>query len=308
MPRVLRGRSGVSFTAVDGALRAEGSKQQSGGLCAIVGPAGAAIGENSIMTNQRFAGIDRLYGVGTAVRFASAHVGVIGIGGVGSWVAEAFARSGIGHLTLIDGDEVCVSNTNRQVQALDGSFGRPKVTAMAERMRAIAPGIGVNAHQTFVTPDNVRTVIPENLDYLVDACDALRTKVAVIVHAKRRKLPVLTIGAAGGRIDPTRVDCRDLAKTVNDPLLAEVRRRLRDEHGWTRNPKRYFGVQAIYSLEQPRYPQADGSVSCTRNLPADEPLRLDCATGFGAAMHVTASFAMLAVARVFDRMLERDLV
>lgn len=274
----------------------------------IVGPQAPCISDNATMSNQRFAGIDRLYGVGTAARFSRAHIGVIGIGGVGSWVCEAFARSGIGRLTLMDGDEVCVSNTNRQVQALDGSFGRPKVAAMAERIHAIAPGIAIDPRQTFVTPDNVLAAIPHDLDYLVDACDALRTKVAVIVHAKRRKLPVLTIGAAGGRIDPTRVDCRDLAKTVNDPLLAEVRRRLREEHGWTRNPKRYFGVQAIYSLEQPRYPQADGSTSCARDAIPDGPLRLDCAAGFGAAMHVTASFAMLAVARVIDRMLERDII
>lgn len=274
----------------------------------IVGPEGPFIGENSTMADQRFAGIDRLYGAGTAARFARAHIGVIGIGGVGSWVCEAFARSGIGRLTLIDGDEVCVSNTNRQVQALDGSFGRAKVVAMAERILAIAPGIAIDPRQTFVTKDNLLSAVPDDLDYLVDACDALRTKVAVIVHAKRRKLPVLTIGAAGGRMDPTRVDCRDLAKTVNDPLLAEVRRRLRDEHGWTRNPKRYFGVQAIYSLEQPRYPQADGSTSCTRSATPDGSLRLDCAAGFGAAMHVTASFAMLAVARVFDRMLERNVI
>jgi tRNA A37 threonylcarbamoyladenosine dehydratase len=260
------------------------------------------------MSSERFAGIDRLYGAGTLGRFARAHVAVIGIGGVGSWAIEALARSGIGRLTLIDGDEVCVSNTNRQIQALDGSFGRAKVAAMSDRIAAIAPGCVVDCRQAFITPDNVRDMVPGDLTYLVDACDNVRAKVALIAHAKRRKLPVITIGAAGGRIDPARVDSRDLAKTVNDPLLAEVRRRLRDEHGWTRNPKRYFGVQAIYSLEQPRYVQPDGSVACMRDPDAREPLRLDCTGGFGAATHVTASFAMLAVARVLDRMLERTLV
>jgi tRNA A37 threonylcarbamoyladenosine dehydratase len=260
------------------------------------------------MDPARFAGIDRLYGAGTASRFARAHVAVVGIGGVGSWIAEALARSGIGRLTLIDGDEVCVSNVNRQVQALDGTFGRPKVEVMAERLRAISPGVDVRAAQAFATTDNLAALLPPDLTYLVDACDAVKAKVAMVAHAKRRKLPVITMGAAGGRCDPSRVDCRDLAKTVNDPLLAEVRRRLRDEHGWTRNPKRYFGVQAIYSLEQPRYVQPDGTVACVRDAEANAPLRLDCAGGFGAAMHVTASFAMLAVARVVDRMLERRLV
>lgn len=274
----------------------------------IVGAAASGIGENPAMDPVRFAGIDRLYGAGTLPRLARAHVAVVGIGGVGSWVAEALARSGIGRLTLVDGDDVCVSNTNRQVHALDGSFGRAKVAAMAERVHAISPGLDVRAVDAFATPGNLSELLPGDLTYLVDACDAVRSKVAMIATAKRRKLPVITIGAAGGRIDPARIDCRDLAKTVNDPLLAEVRRRLRDEHGWTRNPKRYFGVQAIYSLEQPRYVQPDGSVACMRDPEAAGPLRLDCAGGFGAAMHVTAGFAMLAVARLVDRMLERGLV
>jgi len=277
-------------------------------LCPIVGAAASGIGENRAMDPSRFAGIDRLYGAGTLSRLARAHVAVVGIGGVGSWIAEALARSGIGRLTLIDGDDICLSNTNRQVHALDGNFGRSKVAAMAERVRKISPGLDVRAVEAFVTPGNLSELLPGDLTYLVDACDAVRSKVAMIVMAKRRKLPAITIGAAGGRIDPARIDCRDLAKTVNDPLLAEVRRRLRDEHGWTRNPKRYFGVPAIYSLEQPRYVQADGSVSCTRDREAAPPLRLDCTGGLGAAMHVTAGFAMLAVARIVDRMLERRLV
>jgi tRNA A37 threonylcarbamoyladenosine dehydratase len=260
------------------------------------------------MSPERFAGIDRLYGAGTSRRLSRAHVAVVGIGGVGSWVVEALARSGIGHLTLIDGDEVCVSNTNRQVQALAGTFGRAKVGVMAERVRAISPGLDVRAVEAFATPDNLGELLPVDLSYLIDACDAIRTKVALIAHAKRRKLPLITVGAAGGRIDPARIDCRDLAKTVNDPLLAEVRRRLRDEHGWTRNPKRYFGVQAVYSLEHPRYVQPDGSVACMRDPQADGPVRLDCAGSFGAAMHVTAGFAMLAVARTIDRMLERQII
>jgi tRNA A37 threonylcarbamoyladenosine dehydratase len=259
------------------------------------------------MSPERFAGIDRLYGAGTVARLARAHVAVVGIGGVGSWVVEALARSGVGRLTLIDGDAVCLSNVNRQVHAIDGAFGRPKVEVMAERARAIAPDLGVHAIEAFALPSNLRELLGEDLDCLVDACDTIRAKVALIAHARRRKLPVVTIGAAGGRVDPARIGCRDLAKTVADPLLAEVRRRLRDEHGWTRNPKRYFGVPAVYSLEQPRYVQPDGSVGCRREPIAGEALRLDCAGGFGAAAHVTASFAMHAVARVIGRLLEREI-
>lgn len=260
------------------------------------------------MAAERFAGIDRLYGAGTVARLARARIAIVGIGGVGSWIAEAFARSGVGSLTLIDGDAVCVSNVNRQVHAVDGAFGRPKVAVMAERLGAIAPAIAVRPVEAFVTPATVAELIEPGHHVLVDACDALKVKVALIHHAKRHKLPVITIGAAGGRTDPARIDCRDLAKTVQDPLLAEVRRRLRDEHGWTRNPKRYFGVPAVYSLEPPRYPQPDGSVACRREPAPGESLRLDCAGGFGAAMHVTCAFAMRAVACVIERLLARGIV
>lgn len=256
----------------------------------------------------RFAAIDRLYGAGTAARFARANVAIVGLGGVGSWIAEALARSGFGHLSLIDADEVCVSNTNRQLHALDGTFGRVKVEVLAERLRAINPQLQVSPIAEFLTEENLARLLEARFDYVIDACDSVRSKVAMIVALKRRKIPLLTIGAAGGRIDPARIDVRDLSKTVNDALLAEVRRKLRDDHGWTRNPKRYFGIQAIYSREAPRWPLADGSVSCQFKLLPHAAQRLDCGNGLGAAMHVTASFGMLAVARMIDRMLERKLV
>ncbi len=255
-------------------------------------------------TSERFAGIDRLYGAGSAARLARTHVCVIGIGGVGSWAAEALARSGIGRLTLIDADDVCISNTNRQSHAFEGAYGRPKVDVVAERVRAINPQLQVEAVTEFLTPTNLEELLGRGYDAVVDACDALRVKVDMIAFCRRRKIPIVVSGSAGGRRDPTLITARDLSKTEHDILLGIVRRKLRDDYGWTRNPKRYFGVQAVFSRENVNYPQADGTVCKTRTLDAEGGLKLDCSGGLGAAMHVTAAFGMVAVARVIERLLQ----
>ena len=252
--------------------------------------------------DERFRGIDRLYGVGSVAQLAKAHICVIGIGGVGSWAVEALARSGIGKLTLIDADEVCVSNTNRQLHALDGQFGKPKVAVMAQRARAIHPGIDVDAIEQFLTPANLALLLDRGYSLVIDCCDAFRVKVETIAWCRRRKLPLITCGSAGGRTDPTLIAVRDLAKTEHDAMLALVRKKLREEFNFPRGPKRYFGVQAVYSRENVRYPQADGSVCGTRPQHG-EVLKLDCAGGLGAATHVTAAFAFVAVSRALARLL-----
>jgi tRNA A37 threonylcarbamoyladenosine dehydratase len=252
----------------------------------------------------RFAGIDRLYGAGTVEILSRAHVAVVGIGGVGSWAAEALVRSGLGRITLIDADDVCVSNTSRQVMALDGQYGRPKVAVLAERLHAINPAAVVVPIARFLTPANIPELLGVgDINYVLDACDAFRVKVEAIYWCRRNKLPILTVGAAGGRADPRLIRVRDLAHTEKDFLLAMVRRHLRDEYHWTRNRNRYFGVPAIFTTEQPRYPQADGSIGCAKPDDMLGAARLDCAGGLGAAMHVTASFAMVAVAELIPRLL-----
>jgi tRNA A37 threonylcarbamoyladenosine dehydratase len=253
--------------------------------------------------DPRFAGIDRLYGTGAVARLARAHVAVVGLGGVGSWAAEALARSGVGRMTLIDADDVCVSNVNRQAHALEGAFGRAKVAVMAERLRAIHPALRVEPVAEFVTVNNLAQLLDRGYDAVVDACDALRVKVDMIAFCRRRKLPLVVSGSAGGRTDPTLIVSRDLSRTEHDVLLGLVRRKLRDEYGWTRNPKRYFGVPAVYSRENVRYPQADGSVCRMRPTSPAGALKLDCSGGLGAAMHVTATFGMVAAARVIERLL-----
>jgi tRNA A37 threonylcarbamoyladenosine dehydratase len=259
---------------------------------------------DQLFIDERFRGIDRLYGEGAATRLAAAHVGVVGIGGVGSWAVEALARSGVGALTLIDADDICLSNTNRQLHALAGEYGKPKVGVMAARARAIHPRIEVEAIAEFLTPSNLEALLGRGYDLVIDCCDAFRVKVETIAWCRRRKIPLIVSGSAGGRTDPTLIRVRDLAKTEHDAMLALVRKKLRDEFNFPRGPKRYFGVQAVYSLENVKYPQADGSVCGTRPAAVGEAgFKLDCGGGLGAATHVTAAFALAAVSRALERLL-----
>ncbi len=259
---------------------------------------------NDIWT-ERFGGIDRLYGVGALERFSRSHVAVVGLGGVGSWLVEALARSGVGRLTLIDADDLCVSNTNRQLPALAGQYGRGKAEAMAERCRAINPEIAVEAVASFLTPSNLEELLGRGYDLVVDACDSFRTKVEAIAWCRRRKLPIITVGAAGGRLDPTLVRVRDLSRTEHDAMLALIRKKLRTEFNFPKNHQRYFGVPAIYSLENVQYPQADGTVCGLRpKLGADAALKLDCGAGLGAATHITGAFAFVAVGKALEMLLK----
>ncbi len=250
---------------------------------------------------QRFGGMARLYGQDALARLAAAHVCVVGIGGVGSWAAEALARSGVGMITLIDLDDICVTNTNRQVHALADNFGRAKVQVMAERLTAINPACVVHPVEEFVSRANLRTLVTRELDFVIDAIDVAGTKAALIYHCKREKIPVITTGAAGGQVDPTQVRVVDLNRTENDPLAAKVRSILRRHYGWSRNPQRHYSVPCVYSLEQLRYPTAAGGVSCEKYW-TDGAKRLDCDSGFGACMTVTATFGLVAVSRVLERL------
>lgn len=256
---------------------------------------------------DRFRGIDRLYGEGALAALARTHVAVIGLGGVGSWTVEALARSGVGRLTLIDADDLCVSNTNRQLPAIAGQYGRGKAEAMAERCRAINPAIEVTAVASYLTPGNLDQLLGPGYDLVVDAFDSFRAKVEAIAWCRRRKQPILTVGSAGGRIDPTLVRIRDLSRTEHDAMLALVRKKLRGEFNFPKGPKRYFGVPAVYSLENVRYPQADGSVCGLRpKVDGEASLKLDCGAGLGAATHITGTFAFAAAGKAIAMLLARS--
>jgi len=257
------------------------------------------------LLRERFAGIDRLYGSGAVERLADRRVAVVGVGGVGSWAIEALARSGIGHLTLIDADDLCLSNTNRQLPALEGQYGRNKAAALAERCAAINPLLVADAVQAFVTPSNLEEHLGGGFDLVLDACHSFRSKVEMIAWCRRRKQPIIAVGSAGGRTDPTLVRVRDLSRTEHDAMLALIRRKLRGEFNFPKSAQRYFGVPAVYSLENVRYPQADGSVSGLRpKLGPDAALNLDCGTGLGAATHITGAFAFAAVGKALELLLK----
>lgn len=245
---------------------------------------------------RRFGGIARLYGDGALARLARARVCVVGIGGVGSWAAEALVRSGVGHLRLIDLDHVAESNINRQVHALEPTLGQAKVVAMRERLLAINPHAHIDAVEDFVEPDNAGALLA-GFDLAVDAIDSVRAKVAMVLACRSARMPLVMAGGAGGKSDPTRIRIDDLARTEQDPLLAKVRRRLRAEHGFSRNPKRTFGIPAVYSTEPLRYPAA----SC---VSAAAPQGLACA-GYGSSIAVTASVGLFASARAIELLLQR---
>jgi tRNA A37 threonylcarbamoyladenosine dehydratase len=223
---------------------------------------------------------------------------VIGIGGVGSWTVEALARSGIGHLTLVDLDEICISNVNRQLHAMDGQIGRLKTSAMAERARAINPDCEVIEIEAFFRDETADSILDQGFDLVVDAIDTVFQKALLLARCHARGIPAVTCGAGGGRSDPTRIRTADLARTSHDPLMLAVRRNLRSHHGFPKAPDGknapLFGIPAVYSDEPPVFPTCDGSV--TTDKPADASLRLNCESGYGTATPVTASFGLAAAA------------
>ena len=252
---------------------------------------------------DRFSGLARLYGANALPLLQHSHVAVIGIGGVGSWTAEALARSGIGNITLIDLDEICVTNINRQLPAHDGQIGRHKVSAMAERMRLINPDIVVQEEIAFFTAATVERLLSPRYDCVVDVIDDARLKALLIASCRDRNLPLIVAGGAGGKQNPAAVSTADLAFATNDKLLRLVRKELRREYGYHPEAvKEPFGVRAVYSQENARFPWSDGSVR-------DEPepgsgLRINCDTGFGSATPVTGTFGFTAAAEAIRVILE----
>jgi len=248
---------------------------------------------------QRFGGIARLYGKAGLARLRAAHVAVIGLGGVGSWTVEALARSGIGALTLIDLDDICITNVNRQLHAIDGQIGRPKADALADRARAINPACRVEIIAQFFTTATAAELLPLRYDFVVDAIDKLSHKCAVITGCRERGLNVLTVGGAGGRRDGTAVRVADLADSTQDELLRQVRRKLRREFGFPSERGAKFDIPCVYSPERPVFPWADGT--CAVEAEPGSNLKLDCATGFGTATFVTGAFGFAAAGEVVRR-------
>jgi len=245
---------------------------------------------------RRFGAVGRLLGRAALERLAAAHVCVIGLGGVGSWTVEALARSGIGALTLVDFDEVCVTNVNRQLPALTDTVGRPKAVVLAERVAGINPACRVEPVIEFFTKENFERLLAPRYDFVVDATDSLQHKLLAIWQCRERGLPVLTAGASAGKRDGTRVKVADLGDAENDALLRYVRKRLRERHAFPRGEGTPFGVRCVYSPERPVYPWADGSV-CAAQEPG-APTELNCDNGLGSATFVTGAFGFAAAGEV----------
>jgi tRNA A37 threonylcarbamoyladenosine dehydratase len=254
----------------------------------------------------RFGGIGRLFSRAGLERLRCAHVCVVGIGGVGSWAVEALARSGVGKLTLVDLDEVCVSNVNRQLHALDGTVGRKKTDVMIERVQAINPQCEVRSLPIFFTEANAGEILSTPFECVLDAIDDVTNKCQLIAGCRERHISIVTSGGAGGRRDTTAIRVADLAFTAHDRLLQQVRERLRKEHGFPRG-KEPFGIDCVYSIEQPVFPQPDGSVCAKRPTGAHgADLRLNCDYGFGTATFVTGAFGFAAAGQVVKKLALKD--
>ena len=233
---------------------------------------------------RRFGGLRRLYGDAAYVRIRAARVAVIGVGGVGSWAAEALARSGVAALTLIDLDHVAESNINRQVQALDSTLGMAKVEALRRRIADIHPGCVVHAVEQFVDETNWPGLLVVPVDVVIDACDQVRAKAAIAGWALATRTPLVSVGAAGGKRAAERVEVGDLAKVTHDPVLAAVRQRLRKFRDAPRIGD--IGIACVFSREPVEMPSAD-EASC------DIDGTLNC-HGYGSSVGVTATFGMVA--------------
>jgi len=244
----------------------------------------------------RFGGIARLYGKNGLTKLRVAHVGIIGIGGVGTWAAEALARSGVGALTLVDLDEICVTNINRQSHALTETVGRAKAEVMAERIRAINPNCRVTAEPKFFTAQTAEELLAPKYDFILDAIDNVTNKVLLLVRCREYNLPVITSGGAGGRRELTAVRIGDLSQASHDKLLAEVRRRLRQEHQFPAGHS-VMNVPCVYSVERTVFPQPDGSV-CEMRTAAEDGARLNCNGGLGSATFVTGAFGFAAAGHI----------
>jgi|APCry1669190770_1035315.scaffolds.fasta_scaffold16786_2 tRNA A37 threonylcarbamoyladenosine dehydratase len=235
---------------------------------------------------RRLGGVARLYGEQAYEIFKQAHVVVVGLGGVGSWAAEALVRSAIGEITLIDFDHISLSNTNRQLQALDGEFGKSKIEVMAQRLQRINPELKIHLIDDFLKPENMDQYLPPDAAIL-DAADDVSTKQALAVWCRSHDAILTMSGGAGGKVDPGKIEVADLANATHDAMLAKIRAHLRSQHGFEKDPKRKMRIRVVYSSES-KVGQSDGRLSCS---------------GYGSTVMVTATFGLFAAAETLKQMM-----
>lgn len=256
--------------------------------------------ELSQTTIDRFSGIARLYGSKALHTFSNAHVAVIGIGGVGSWSVEALARSGIGNITMVDLDEICITNINRQLHAMDGEIGKQKTDAMAHRIKLINPQCKIYCEQTFYNEKTSDRILSKKYDFVIDAIDLLIQKAHLIAECKKRNIPIVTCGGSGGKTNPSTIRIADITKVSQDALIHKVRSRLRTKFGFPKAsnqkaPK--FNVEAIFYDEPAIHPPSE---ECDTNQTSN--MRLNCASGLGSITHMTATLGLFAAQRALHHL------
>ncbi len=255
--------------------------------------------------NQRFGGIARLYGVEGLKNLMRARVLVVGLGGVGSWAAESLARSGVGCITLVDLDDVCITNTNRQLPAMSGQYGKLKIHVMRERILAINPDCHVQLIEDFFTESTAESILGAPYDFVIDAIDSLKNKGLLASKCFEKNIPIIITGGAAGKVDPSQIKLADLGESSNDSLLFRLRKKLRTEFKFpsgakfTHMKRQKFKMMCVYSPEEAIYPTADGG---TCNVPDPESnLKLDCESGMGSVSHITALFGLMAAGHVVNK-------
>jgi tRNA A37 threonylcarbamoyladenosine dehydratase len=250
--------------------------------------------------DYRFGGIGRLYGTKALEKLKNSHIAVIGIGGIGTWVVEALARTGVGKLTLVDLDDVCITNVNRQVHAHDGQIGHQKTQAMAKRIKLINPECDIECLEDFFTEKTAENILSQNYDYVVDCIDSTFNKCLLAVLCKEKSIPLIICGGAGGKSDPTQIKVSDLSQTKNDRLLKRMKKILRQKHNFPREGKGKFNIDTVYSSEKQVYPNENGEV-CDRKDP-NSSAKMDCYTGLGSASFMTGSIGFFAAAIVVKKL------
>lgn len=252
---------------------------------------------------ERFGGMARLFGADYLKKARAAHVCVIGIGGVGTWAVESLARSGIGKITLVDLDDVCITNTNRQLHAFEGQVGKPKVEAMAERIVAINPEISVVSVQDFFTESTAEKILSTPFDYVVDAIDSIPDKCSIIRECRVRKIPVIVSGGAGGKSNPSGIFINDLSASQGDHLLKSLKRALREHHNIEPQANGLFGLPCVFSREKAVMPW--DVCDAVEKPQTGGGMRIDCATGFGAVSFVTGAFGLALAGHVVREIASR---
>lgn len=252
---------------------------------------------------HRFSGLQRLYGKEQHSKLKHAHICVVGIGGVGSWTVEALARSGVQEITMIDWDDLCYTNVNRQIHAMDGTIGKAKIDVMNDRIKAINPECKVHCIRDYFSPENADTLLKKSFDGVIDAIDVLTPKCHLLAGCKRLKIPVVAMGAAGGMVDPSLIKVADLNKSYQDPLLAQVRKKLKRDYNFPCKENARFKIPCIFSSEHKTIPEPEDLDCELQNESGSK--NLGCDYGYGSATFVTGSMAFFAVGHLFKMLLRK---